>query len=175
MLHSSCTNGTPKNGFLTKKQIVEHERCVQQNLQMTNHLKEDLLDESVKIHKHALLTLLPFTKYASPNFLERNINRRMPLLVDLVKVNSFSSDDYIIMKHPETTFSNQPKDQAKKFSASLTALKRNNVLTRQSNDQWRCLSSTLPAKLLQTETLHTVIAGPRLFFQAPCERTWSDF
>ena len=74
---------------------------------MKSHLKENQMDELVKMHKHALSKVLPVTKYASPNFAQRNPNRRIRLLVDLVKFNSLLSDYYINIEHPVTTSSNK--------------------------------------------------------------------
>ena len=73
MLHSYTNQTANKKGILKNSLIVKREH-VQQNLPMTNHLKQDLMAELVKMHKHALSTVLPFTKYASLNLGQQNPN-----------------------------------------------------------------------------------------------------
>ena len=46
-------------------------------------LKEDLIDETVLMHKYAIITVLPLSKYGSPILAQRLANGNLRLLVDL--------------------------------------------------------------------------------------------
>ena len=76
-----------------------------QNLPMPIHLNEDLIVELVLMHKYGIITVLPFSKYASPIFAQRNPNGKLRLLVDLQKINSLNADDYTNNTHPVSTLS----------------------------------------------------------------------
>ena len=54
-----------------------------QNLPMSIDLKEHLLVELALMHKHGIITVLPFSKYASPIFAQRKPNGKLRLLVDV--------------------------------------------------------------------------------------------
>ena len=74
-----------------------------QSLPMPIHLKKDLIVELVLMHKCEIITVLPFAKYASPMFAQRNPNGKLRLLVDLRKINSLTADDYTNNNHPVST------------------------------------------------------------------------
>ena len=76
-----------------------------QNLPMPIHLKEDLIVELALMHKYGIITVLPFSKYASPIFAQRKPNGKIRLLVDLRKINSLIADDYTNNNHPVSTLS----------------------------------------------------------------------
>ena len=61
---------------------------------MLIHLKEDLIFELALMHNFGIITVLPFSKYASPIFAQRQPNGGLRLLVDLMKLNSLIADDY---------------------------------------------------------------------------------
>ena len=77
-----------------------------QGLPMPIHLKEDIIIELALIHKYGIITILPFSKYASPIFAQRKPNGKLRLLVDLQKINSLIADDYTNNNHPANTLSN---------------------------------------------------------------------
>ena len=54
-----------------------------QSLPMPIHLKEDLIDELALTYKYGIITVLPFSKYASPKFAQRKPNGKLRLLVGL--------------------------------------------------------------------------------------------
>ena len=54
-----------------------------QSLPVPIHLNEDLIVELALMHKHGIITVLPFSKYASPIFARRKPNGKLRLLVDL--------------------------------------------------------------------------------------------
>ena len=85
-----------------------------QSLPMPIHLKEDLIVELVLMHKHGIITVLPFSKYASPIFAQRKPNGKLRLLVDLRKNNSRIADDYTNNNHPVSTLSDAAQHLAGK-------------------------------------------------------------
>ena len=85
-----------------------------QSLPMPIHVKEDVLVELALMHKYGIITVLPFSKYASPIFAQRKPNGKLRLLVDLRKINSLISDDYINNNHPESTLSDAAQHLAGK-------------------------------------------------------------
>ena len=76
-----------------------------QILPMPIHLKEDLKVELALMHKYGIITVLPFSKYASPIFAQRKPNGKLRLFVDLRKINSLIADDYTNNNHPVSTLS----------------------------------------------------------------------
>ena len=54
-----------------------------QSLPMPIHLKEGLIVELTLMHKFGIITVLTFSKYASPIFAQRKRNGKQRLLVDL--------------------------------------------------------------------------------------------
>ena len=85
-----------------------------QSLPMPNHLKKDLSVELAPMHKYGIITVLPFSKYASPIFAERKPNGKLRLLVDLRKINSLIEDDYTNNNHPGSTLSHAAQHLAGK-------------------------------------------------------------
>ena len=59
-----------------------------QNLPMPIHLKEDQVVELALMQKYGIMTVLPFSKYASPIFAQRKSNGKLRLFVDLRKIKS---------------------------------------------------------------------------------------
>ena len=85
-----------------------------QSLPMPIHLKEDLIVEVALMHKYGVITVLPFSKYASPIFAIRKPNGKLCLLVDLRKNNSLIADDYTNNNHPVSTLSDATQHLARK-------------------------------------------------------------
>ena len=81
---------------------------------MPIHLKEDLIVELSLMHKYGIVTVLPFSKYASPIFAQRKSNGKLRLLVDLRKINSLIADDYTNNNHPVSTLSDAAQHLAGK-------------------------------------------------------------
>ena len=76
-----------------------------QSIPMPIHLTEDLIVKLALMHKYGIITVLPFSKYASPIFAQRKPNGKLRLLVDLRKINSLIADDYTNNNHPVSTLS----------------------------------------------------------------------
>ena len=87
-----------------------------QNLPMPIHLKEDSIVELALMNKYGIITVLPFSKYASPIFAQRkpNGNGKLRLFVDLGKINTLIADDYTNNNHPVSTLSDAAQHLAGK-------------------------------------------------------------
>ena len=85
-----------------------------QSLPVPIDLKEDLTVELALMHKYGKITMLLFSKYASPIFAQRKPNGKLRLLVDLRKVNALIADDYINNNHPVSTLSDAAQHLAGK-------------------------------------------------------------
>ena len=81
---------------------------------MPIHLKEDLIVELALMHKYGIITVLPFSKYASPIFAQRKTNGKLRLLVDLRKINTLIADDYTNNNHLVSTLSDAAQHLAGK-------------------------------------------------------------
>ena len=76
-----------------------------QNLPMPIHLKEDLIVELFLLHKYGIITVLPFSRNASPILAQRKPNVKLRLLVDLRKINTLIAEDYTNNNHPVSILS----------------------------------------------------------------------
>ena len=92
----------------------DHKAVYSQSLPMPINLKEDLIVELALMHKYGIITVLSFSKYASPIFAQRKPNGKLRLLVDLGKINSLIADDYTINNHPVSTLSDAAQHLAGK-------------------------------------------------------------
>ena len=76
-----------------------------QSLPFPIHLKKDLIVDLALLHKYGIITVLPFSKGASPRFAQKKPNGNLRLLVDLRKINGLIADDYTNNNHPVSTLS----------------------------------------------------------------------
>ena len=91
--------------FKVKLTPKDDKAVYSQSLPMPFHLKEDLIVALALMHKYGIVTVLPFSKYASPIFAQSKPNGKLRLLVDLRKINSLIADDYTNNNHPVSTLS----------------------------------------------------------------------
>ena len=70
---------------------------------MPIHRKEDLKNEVALTLKYEIITVLLFSKYASPIFAQWKTNGELRLLVDLMKINSLIVDDLSNKNHRGST------------------------------------------------------------------------
>ena len=103
-----------KTEFNVKLTPKDDKAVYSQSLPLPIHLKEDLIVELALMHKYGNITVLPFSKYASPTFAERKPNRKLRLLVDLRKINCLIADDYTNNNHPVSTLSDAAQHLAGK-------------------------------------------------------------
>ena len=85
-----------------------------QSLPMLIYLKEDIFVELFLMHKYGIIGVLPFSKYASPIFVQRKPNGKLRLLVDLRKTKTPIADDYTTNNHPVSTLSDAAQHLAGK-------------------------------------------------------------
>ena len=100
--------------FKVKLTPKDDKAVYSQSLPMPIHLKEDLIVELALMHKYRIITVLPFSKYASPIFAQRKPNGKLRLLVDLRKNNTLIADDYTKNNHPVSTLSDAAQHLAGK-------------------------------------------------------------
>ena len=100
--------------FKVKLTPKDDKAVYSQSLPMPIQLKEDLIVELALMHKYGIITVLPFSKYASPIFAQRKPNGKLRLLVDLRKINSLIADDYTKNNHPVSTLSDAAQHLAGK-------------------------------------------------------------
>ena len=94
--------------FKVKLTPKDEKAVYSQSLPMPIHLKEDIIVELALMRNYGIITVLPFSKYASPIFAQRKPNGKLRLLVDLRKINSLIADDHTNNNHPVST----PSDAA---------------------------------------------------------------
>ena len=75
------------------------------NIPIPIHLKENLIVEFALVHKYGIITVLPFSKYATSIFAQRKPNGNLRLLVDLGKIKTLVADDYTNNNHPVSNLS----------------------------------------------------------------------
>ena len=102
------------SSFKVKLTPKEERPIYKQGLPVPMNLKEDLTVELALMHRYGIITTQPFSKYASPIFLQRKPNGKILLLVDLRKINALISDDYINSNHPVSTLSDAAQHLAGK-------------------------------------------------------------
>ena len=100
--------------FKVKLTLKDDRAVYSQNLPMPIHLKEDLIVELALMHNYGIITVLPFSKNASPIFAQRQPNRKLRLLVDLRKINTLIAVDYTKNNHPVNTLSDAAQHLAGK-------------------------------------------------------------
>ena len=100
--------------FKVKLTRKDEKAVYSQSLPMPIHLKEDLFVALALMHKYGIITVLPFSKYASPIFAQRKPNGKLRLLVDFWKINSLIANDYTNNNHPVSTLSDAPQHLAGK-------------------------------------------------------------
>ena len=101
--------------FKVKLTPKDDKAVYSQSLPMRIHLKEDLIVELALMHKYVIITVLPFSKYASHIFARRKANGKLCLLVDLRKINSLIAGDYTNNNHPVSTLSDAAQHLAGKL------------------------------------------------------------
>ena len=100
--------------FKVKLTPKDDKAVYSQSLPMPIHLKVDLIVELALLHKYGIVTVLPFSKYASPIFAQRKPNGKLRLLVDLRKSNSLIAHGYTNNNHPASILSDAAQHLAGK-------------------------------------------------------------
>ena len=100
--------------FKVKLTPKDNKAVYSQSLPMPIYLREDLIVELALMDNYGIITVLPFSKYASPIFAQRKLKRKLRLLVDLGKINSLIADDHTNNNHPVSTLSDAAQHLAGK-------------------------------------------------------------
>ena len=100
--------------FKVKLTPKDDKAVYSQSLPMPIHLKENLIVELALMHKYGIITVLPFSKHASPKFARRKLNGKLRLLVDLKKINTLIAQDYTNNNHTVSTLSDAAQHLAGK-------------------------------------------------------------
>ena len=100
--------------FKVKLTPKDDKAVYSQSLLMPIHLREDLIVELFLMQKYGIITVLPFSNYASPIFAERKPNGSLPLLVDHRKINNLIADDNTNNNHAVSTLSDAAQRLAEK-------------------------------------------------------------
>ena len=100
--------------FKVKLTPKDDKAVYSQSLPMPIHLEEDLIVKLALKHKYGIVTVLSFSKYASPIFAQKKPNGKLRLLVDLRKINNLIADDYTNNNYPVSTLSDAAQHLAGK-------------------------------------------------------------
>ena len=103
-----------KTEFKVKRTSKDYKVVYSQSLPMPIHLKEDLIVELALIRKYGIITVLPFSKYASPIFAQRKPNGKLRVRPDLKIIKSLIADDYTNNNHPVRILSDAVQHLARK-------------------------------------------------------------
>ena len=127
------------------------------------------------MHKYGIITVLPFSKYASPMFAQRSppenyvslwISEKSTPWLQMIILTIITQSALCQTQH--NTWQGNP------YSASLTALTLITACRWRTNVRWKCLHSTLLAEPLPTKDLHKVSADLCRLFRASCAITWTQ-
>ena len=102
-----------KPEFKEKVTPKEIKAVYSQSIPKPIHLKADPIVEIALIHKKGILTVLPFSRYATLLFAQRKPTAKLGLFRDLRKINCLLADDYTNNNHPISTFSDAAKHRAR--------------------------------------------------------------
>ena len=91
--------------FKVKLTPKDDKAVYSRSLPMPIHLKEDLIVELDLMHIYGIITVLPFSKYASPIFAQRKPNGKLRLPVDPRKIKNLVADDYTKKNQSVSTLS----------------------------------------------------------------------
>ena len=100
--------------FKLKLTPKDEKAVCNQSLPKPIHLKEDLNVELVLMHKYAIITVLPFPKYAVPYLHKGSPTENYVSFWILVKSNSLIADDCTNNNHPVSTLSDAAQHLAGK-------------------------------------------------------------
>ena len=162
--------------FKVKLTPKEDRAVYRQNLPMPIHLKVDSIVELAFVKEYGIITVLPFSKYASLIFAQRKPNGKLRLLLDLRKIKTLIADDYTKNNHPVSTLSDAAQHLAGmslfcKFDSSQAYHCLH--IADQRSVEMRAFSFS-NKKLLLTKDLHKVSADLWLLFRASCACTWTQ-
>ena len=120
---------------------------------MPIHLKADLIVELALMQKYEIITVLPFSKYASPILAQSKPNGKQHLR----KINSPIAGDYTHNNHPVSTLSDAAQHFAgKSLFCKLDCSQAHQCLQIVYQPSVEMLHSFLLAEFLPSKDLHRV-------------------
>ena len=138
-------------------------------------LRGDLIVQLAFLLKYGIITVLRFSKYASPIFAKRKPNGKLRLPVDIRKINSLIADDHTKNNHPVSTLSDSAQHlTGKSLFCKLDCSKLVIVCRWRTNGQWKCLHSSSPTEPVPAKDLQEVLVDRCLLFQVSCVSTWTQ-
>ena len=167
------------NGLDTEfkvKLTPKHVKAVY-SLPMPIHLKEDLTVELALMHKYGVITVVPFSKYASPIIAKRKPNGKSRLLEDLRKTNSLITNDYTSNNHPVLTLSDAAQHLAiKSFFCKLNCSEAYHCLQMADQRSVLMLAFNFASRTYAYKKLAQGLSKSVnlcLLFQVSCVSTWT--
>ena len=160
--------------FKVKLTPKDDKAVYSQSLPLPIHLKDDLIVELALMHKYGIITVLPFSKYASHIFAKRKPNGKIHLLLDLRKINKLIAEDYTNNNYPVSTLSEAAKHLTKnslicRLDCSQTCHCLQMAEQGSMEIENACIQENLPTKALQKFS-----ADMFLPFQVSCASTWTQ-
>ena len=161
--------------FKVKLTPKDDKAVYSQSLPMRIHLKEDLIVELAVIHNYGTITVLLFSKYASPIFAQRKRKGKLRLLVELRKINSLTADDYTNNNHPVSTLSDAAQHLAgKSLFCKLDCSQAYHCLQMADQRSVEMLALNFASRTFAYKRLAQGLADLCLLFQVQCVSTWTQ-
>ena len=124
------------------------------------NLKEDFIVELAITHYFGIITIVPFSKYASPILTRRKPTGNLRLSVDLIKLNNLLSGDYINYNHPVSTMTDAVQHLAcKKLLYKLYCSQAHHVLQMEDQKSVQLLALNFASRTLAYPTLAQGLSG----------------
>ena len=146
-----------------------------QSLPMPIHLEENLIVESAVMLKYRIITVLPFSKYASPIFAQRKPNGKLRLLVNLQKIKRLNADNYTNNIHPVST----PSDAAQRLAGkslfcTLNCSRAYHCLQMADQRSVEMLAFSFASRTFAHKGPAQGLSRYCPFFQASCVSIWTQ-
>ena len=161
--------------FKVKLSPKDDKAFYSQSLPLPIHSKEDLIVDLALMHNYGIITVLTFSKYASPIFAQRKPNGKLRLLVDLRKINSLIADDFTNNNHLVSTLSDAAQHLAgKSLFCKLDCSQAYHCLQMAEQRSVEMLAFKFASRIFALKILHKVLADLCLPFQVSCVSTWTQ-
>ena len=153
----------------------DDEAVYSQSLPMAIQLTEDLSVELALMHKYWIITVLPFSVYASPKFAQTKPNGKIRLLVDLRKINTLIADDYINNNHPVSTLSDAVQHLAgNSLFCKLDCSQAYHCLQMADQRSMEMLAFNFASRTFAYKRLAQVLSRSVSAFRLSCESIWTQ-
>ena len=160
--------------FKVKLTPKDDKAVYSQSLPMPITLKEDLFVELALMHKYGIITVLSFSKYASPIFAQRKPNGNLRLLVDLRKINSLIAYDYTNNNHPVSTLSDAAQHlTGKSLVRKLDCSQAYHCLQMAEQRSVEMLAFNFASRFFAYKDLNKFLADLCLLSQVSCVSIWT--